>query len=54
MEVSGVNTEIPVRLIKSDERQQEKVLSTILSGIDQSSQNSREFFSTGHSLNVQA
>lgn len=54
MEISGVNPEASVKLIKASDSQLEKVTNTILSGIEESAQSAREFHSTGHILNVKA
>jgi uncharacterized membrane protein len=54
MDVSGVNPEIAVKLQKSGDKQLEKVTSTLINSIDDSNQKSREFFNTGHNVNIQA
>lgn len=55
MEVSSLGSiEANVKLQKASESQLEKVTKTILSGIDQSVNDNREYFNTGHRLNVTA
>ncbi len=56
MESSGVSqsVEANVKIQKASEKQLEKVTKTILSGVEQTYNQNREFFETGHRLNVVA